>query len=93
MPLKELWRMVNAKLRGHYAYFSVSDNWPRLLSFKMSVIFLLYKWLNRRSQRPSFDRRTWLEYVRRVGIATPQKVVANLNASFRESARGEPDGG
>lgn len=93
MPLKELWRMVNAKLRGHYAYFSVSDNWPRLLSFKMSVIFILYKWLNRRSQRPSFDRRTWLEYVRRVGIATPQKVVANLNASFRESARGEPDAG
>ena len=73
MPLPEFWMLVNAKIRGHYDYFSIGDKWPRLVSFKMSMIFLPGKWLNRRSQRQSFDQRTWLEYPQ-------EKVVANLNA-------------
>ena len=80
LPLADIWQTVNAKLRGHYAYYSVSDNWPKLLAYRTAVMFLLYKWLNRRSQRPSFDRKTWLVYVDRMKLARPLRVVANLNA-------------
>ena len=75
-----LWKTVNAKLRGHYAYYSVSDNWPRLEAFRTAVMWILYQQLNRRSQRESFTWEAWVSYVDRVGLAKPQRVVANLNA-------------
>ena len=80
LPLAEVWKMVNAKLRGHYAYYSVSDNWSKLLAFRSAVMWILFKWVNRRSQRKSFDPKAWLAYVDRMGLASPKRVVANLNA-------------
>jgi group II intron reverse transcriptase/maturase len=80
LPLGELLRVVNAKLRGHYAYYAVSDNWPRLLAFRRTVMWILYKWVNRRSQRRSFSPSEWVALIHRVGLASPTRVVANLNA-------------
>ena len=80
LGLAELWRTVNAKLRGHYAYYSVSDNWPMLEAFRTAVMWILFQQLNRRSQRRSFTWAAWVSYVDRVGLAKPQRVVANLNA-------------
>ena len=92
LSLAEVWATVNAKLRGHYAYYSVSDNLPKVTAFRSAVMSILYKWVNRRSQRKSFDRRSWLAYVDRWGLAKPQGIVANLNAlGPRESVGGEPD--
>ena len=43
-------------------------------------MWILLKWVNRRSQRKSFDPRAWLAYVDRRGLASAKRVVANLNA-------------
>lgn len=39
------------KVRGHYNYFRAIGNMTSLWIFYREVVKLLYKWLNRRSQR------------------------------------------
>ena len=33
-PLSEVWPTLNAKLHGHYQYYGINDNWPRLMKFR-----------------------------------------------------------
>jgi len=51
MKTAELWDAVKAKLRGHYAYYGVTDNIRGIERFKHEVKKLLFKWLNRRGKR------------------------------------------
>jgi group II intron reverse transcriptase/maturase len=51
-----LLKSLSRKLRGHYNYFRVVGNSRGLWTFYKEVVKLLYKWLNRRSQRRSL---TW----------------------------------
>ena len=52
--LQYIWDQITMKLRGHYNYFGVSSNRPKLTHYYYAVIGLLFKWLNRRSQKISF---------------------------------------
>jgi RNA-directed DNA polymerase len=61
IPLRELLPEVGAKLTGHYQYYGVTDNYRGIRRYRDEVKRLLFKWLNRRSQRRSF---TWEEYNR-----------------------------
>lgn len=54
MRLKEMFKIINAKLRGHYQYYGVTDNTNSMKSFLNQTTWLLFKWLNRRSQRKSY---------------------------------------
>jgi RNA-directed DNA polymerase len=54
--LKDLFREWNAKLRGYDHYDGVHGNSASLHEFFTGVMRLLFKWLNRRSQRRSY---TW----------------------------------
>jgi len=56
MKIPLLINKLNQKLQGHYNYFGVVGNISALHIVYSHVIELLYKWLNRRSQRKSF---TW----------------------------------
>lgn len=58
-PLEWIFKRVNAKLRGHYQYYVVTDNLRNAQLYRLCVGKLLYKWLNRRSQRRSY---TWDEF-------------------------------
>jgi RNA-directed DNA polymerase len=78
LPVAELWRTVNRKLAGHYAYYHVSDNWTGVQQFRWRTLKALYWGLNRRSQRHSFTWREFVAYVGRYPLATPRRVV-NLN--------------
>ena len=46
---------LTMKLNGHYNYYGVQGNSRALWSFYRKVVDLLYKWLNRRSQRKSLS--------------------------------------
>lgn len=59
MTTRELWQKVCEKLRGHYGYFGVTDNSSGIGRFYNEVEKLLYKWLNRRSQRKAM---TWEKF-------------------------------
>ena len=51
MKTKELWETAKAKLRGHYAYYGVTDNTLGIRRYLREVEYLLFKWLNRRGKR------------------------------------------
>jgi len=55
-PMKEIWKILKAKLRGHIQYYGISHNIGQVNTFISEVQKIMYKWLNRRSQRKSF---TW----------------------------------
>lgn len=55
LPLRVLMEKVNLKLLGHYRYYGITDNSKMIRRFYNEVEKLLYKWLNRRSQRNSYN--------------------------------------
>lgn len=57
--LEWLFKMVNAKLRGHYQYYGVTDNTKEEKNFLNRTRSLLFKWLNRRSQKRSYTWETF----------------------------------
>ncbi|MCK5681855.1 group II intron reverse transcriptase/maturase [bacterium] len=56
LPTRELMVKVAMKLRGHYAYYGVTDNSKGINRFAYEVRCLLFKWLNRRGKR---DCMSW----------------------------------
>lgn len=54
MPTQWIMQKVGLKLRGHYAYYGVTDNYRGVARFYREVTKLLFKWFNRRSQRRSY---------------------------------------
>jgi group II intron reverse transcriptase/maturase len=54
MPVGELIKKINEKLAGHYQYYGVTDNTKEIKNFLNATKWLLFKWLNRRSQRRSY---------------------------------------
>jgi len=61
--LDKLWSLARAKILGHYNYYGVSFNVKKLSHFHHACIGLLFRWLNRRSQKRSF---TWERFERRL---------------------------
>lgn len=53
--LGEIWKTFRAKLRGHVQYYGVSFNSRSVGIFLKKAERILFKWLNRRSQRKSFN--------------------------------------
>lgn len=55
VPLAGIWKTFCAKLRGHVQYYGVSFNFKMVSKFLYEAKRIIFKWLNRRSQRKSFD--------------------------------------
>lgn len=53
--LGTIWKIFCSKLRGHVQYYGVSFNSKAVGKFLREAASILFKWLNRRSQRKSFD--------------------------------------
>lgn len=53
--LGSIWKTFCSKLRGHVQYYGVSFNSKAVGKFLRAAEKILFKWLNRRSQRKSFD--------------------------------------
>jgi hypothetical protein len=61
LPLEQIWTTLKQKLRGHFQYFGITGNFRKIANYYHHVNKLVFKWLNRRSQRKSF---TWPEFVK-----------------------------
>ncbi|MHC4686058.1 MAG: reverse transcriptase domain-containing protein [Planctomycetota bacterium] len=53
--LRKLFKRLTAKLRGYYNYYGIIRNGRSLKEFFRQARKILYKWLNRRSQKRSLD--------------------------------------
>lgn len=74
-PLPDLWRAVSHKMRGHFNYFGVTDNSRALYRFARGGYRLVFKWLNRRSQRRSFTWESYRRYFTRHPLPRPSRLV------------------
>ena len=74
---KEWWPILQAKLRGHYQYYGVSGNMRSLKRFYSLALRMTLKWLNRRSQRKSFNRGSFRAYLKHYPLPQP-RIVHNL---------------
>jgi group II intron reverse transcriptase/maturase len=80
-PIADLWKLLKAKLRGHFQYYGVSGNFRALRQFENQVRRLALKWLNRRSQKKSFNWSTFIVYLKRHPL--PQaKIHHNFYTGF-----------
>jgi RNA-directed DNA polymerase len=75
-PLPALWQAMGQKLRGHFNYFGVTDNSRALHRFERAAQRLLFKWLNRRSQRRSFTWESFRRYQARYPLPQPGRLVS-----------------
>ena len=53
--LRDLWLTFCSKLQGHIVYFGVTNNCHSVMIFLYKARRLFFKWLNRRSQKRSFN--------------------------------------
>jgi RNA-directed DNA polymerase len=74
LRLPELFKLLNSKLRGYYQYYGVIGNFRSLQQFFYRVTLLLMKYLNRRSQRPSYNWAEFNQLLVQFGIEKPHIV-------------------
>jgi RNA-directed DNA polymerase len=74
---KDWWPILQAKLRGHYQYYGVSGNIRSLRRFYFLTLRMTLKWLNRRSQHKSFNRKRFYKYLEHYPLPEP-RIVHNL---------------
>jgi len=75
-PLKKLMGMLNLKLIGHYRYYGISFNGRMISNYKQQVRELLFKVLNRRSDRKSYTREGFIEMLKYYPLATSKIYVS-----------------
>ena len=72
--LPDLFKSLNAKLRGYFNYFGVHGNMPSLSLFYYKAIRFLWKYLNQRSQRKSYNWEGFKQLMAHFGIVKPHIV-------------------
>lgn len=77
LSIHEIFKRIKAVLTGHFHYYGITDNYPMLQQFKYEVIKILFKWLNRRSQRRSFTKEKFQKYLRLNPLPNP-KIYVNI---------------
>ncbi|RIV22770.1 hypothetical protein D2Q93_09335 [Alicyclobacillaceae bacterium I2511] len=78
-PVAELMHELTRKLQGYYQYYGITDNGPRLYEFFYHVRWTLFKWLNRRSQRKSFDASKYTMFLAKFPLPAPKIHVNIMN--------------
>jgi len=86
LRLPELFSRLNAKLRGHYNYFGVIGNYLSLEQFYYHVQKTLFKYLNRRGQRRSYNWEGFNQLIVQFQLAKPHITKPR----YRRRARMEP---
>ena len=72
--VRDVFRDLNVKLRGYDRYDGVHGNSPSLQQFFRHAMRILFKWLNRRSQRRSYTWTGFLELLRHFQVERPRLV-------------------
>lgn len=78
--INKIFYSLNNKLRGYYNYYGVIGNMKRLMDFFNGAMRLLYKWLNRRSQRRSYNFTGFRELCKHFKVLRPRIVERPVSA-------------
>ncbi|MDO9110374.1 MAG: group II intron reverse transcriptase/maturase [Desulfatirhabdiaceae bacterium] len=80
LPTPELMKTAAAKLRGHFAYYGVSDNSEGIGQFNHEVRKLLVKWLNRRGKSGCLTWEKFKKLLKKYPLPKP-RIMVNLFAT------------
>jgi group II intron reverse transcriptase/maturase len=61
--LAKLWKTFSSKIRGHIQYYGVSHNFESMKMYVFEAKRIFFKWINRRSQKKSFNWKKFDQYV------------------------------
>lgn len=76
LPIKEFMKIIKAKIQGHFNYYGVTGNRRSIGNFIDKCRKFLFKWLNRRSQKKSFDWSKFALFLRKYPLP---KVKIHVN--------------
>ena len=82
VELKEWWKLLGQKLLGHYLYYGMSGNVRWLQNFYDHTVKLVFKWINKRSQRKSYNWDQFHNFIQFNPLPIPKiyHSLYNLNA-------------
>jgi len=75
IPTKDFMKIIKAKIQGHCNYYGVTDNLRAVGNFIDECKRLIFKWLNRRSQRKSFDWNKFNLFLKKYPLPRPKTYV------------------
>ena len=87
-----MWDMLKLKLTGHCNYYGVSGNLEQLRIFYYKTRVLTFNWLNRRSDRKSFNWEEFEDRLRNNPLPLPKLTYALYN-TWEMECLGEPYAG
>lgn len=70
--IKEWWKILKSKLNGHYQYYGISGNMPSLKQYYFQTHKLVFKWINRRSQKRSMTLDQFFSYLKKYKLPAPK---------------------
>lgn len=56
-------KWINQVLIGYFHYYGVLGNYPKVMAFRFEVLNSLFYWLNRRSQKRSYNRAGFYDMI------------------------------
>ena len=68
MKTKDIVKKLNEILVGYFHYYGITDNTRSIKSFRYEVMKSLFYWLNRRSQKKSYN---WVDFLRMLDTCHP----------------------
>lgn len=75
-PLKVIMKKLNQILVGYYHYYGITDNSESLSNFRYQMMKSLFKWLNRRSQKKSYNWEQFNDMLKTYPLAIPRIYVS-----------------
>jgi RNA-directed DNA polymerase len=72
MRKDKLFAALNAKLRGYYNYYGVRGNFDSIDDFFYQVTRMLYRLMNRRSERRSYNWKGFAELIKVFQLQRPR---------------------
>jgi RNA-directed DNA polymerase len=82
VKLKDFFSQLNSKLRGYYNYYGIIGNFSSIKYYFDQVVNLLKKWLNRRSQKASYNWLGFLDMLNHYKIVKPKITEKPLAKKF-----------
>lgn len=74
-------KLLNIKLAGHYRYYGITDNIISMYNFYEIVVKMLYKTLNRRSQKNRYGYMNYYEKIEKQ-IIKPKLYVDIIKMAY-----------
>ena len=77
--LPVIWQKITQKLQGHYQYYGVSGNFESINRYYHKTRSLLFKWINRRSQKKTWNWEGYTKYLKNYPLPKPKLTYAFYN--------------